>query len=488
MCGIIGIISKKKVIEETLQSLISLNHRGIQSSGIISQNTKKNKFSSPIKILGKNQEEFHKLINPSNEDNIAIAHNRYVTSGDNNLNNAQPMIIQKPGIALAFNGQISNYLEIKKQLEKEEGYTFFSESDTETLLLNIAKNLEKKRPQDSKNINSFVNERLFPALEKILEEVKGAYSAVAIIDNKGLLAFKDPHGIRPLCYAIKKDSSSIMFSSETTTFNFLGNYQRPIEIEQGQAIFIDKDLNIYQKSILKKEKRFCPFETVYFAQIDSKFNNQEVYQSRYNLGIALAKHFIKLKEKIDIVIPIPKSPIPSAQAIADYWKKPFGGIIARPSHSIIRAFQQEKNQRDKLIEEKFFFIKSLIKEKRIALVDDSIIRGETSKKIISKLYNLKAKEIHFFSTYPPCISICPYGIDIASYKELLIKNNTPEDLENARKSINATTLNYLPIDLMLEAINQNKKESCLGCTEKKYSININSYHNFSHLREIQRNN
>jgi len=493
MCGIIGIISNKPVCEDLVRGLHALQHRGIQSSGMISYNSLKRKFSSPIRGQGSSTEVFRNTKLSNIVDNIAIGHNRYATSGDNVLIDAQPIYIQKPGVAISHNGQIANYLSLREKLEKQQSYSFFTNCDVEALLFALSQNLIEEKSYQAKDTPSFVKEKLFPALEKTMSTKSkyhaiGAYSTVAIISNHGLLAFKDPHGVRPLSFAKKEKNKTIqyVFTSETTALHFLKDFQDSYELKPGEAIFIDFDLNVYHKKINQQQEKVCPFESVYFAQVDSKLNGQQVYDARYKLGSALAEHYSELRNIVDTVIAVPKSPIPAAIAIANKWNKPYGGIIARPSHSPIRAFQQDAKKRKKSIDDKLLFIKSRINKKSIALVDDSIVRGETSKKVVHKLYELGAREVHLFSTYPPYIGICPGGIDTPTQEELLLNNNSKQDIERARKKIGATTLNYLPLEKMLKAVNLTLETACLGCTKRQYPFDMGDYSRFQELRKKYR--
>ncbi|MFH1211943.1 MAG: amidophosphoribosyltransferase [Candidatus Woesearchaeota archaeon] len=493
MCGIFGVISNKPVCKDVVNALHALEHRGIQSSGIISYDSSREKFSSPIRSTGSSTEVFQNIDLDKIPDNVAIGHNRYATSGDDLHRDAQPLYIQKPGLAMGFNGQIANFMGMKKILKRERAYSFFTDTDVEPLLFCLAQNLIELDCYNAEDTASFVKQKLFPALEKTMSQESkfhaiGAYSAVAIIADHGLLAFKDPHGIRPLCFAKKAEngSSQYAFSSETTALNFLGGFHDIRELEPGEAVFIDFSFNIYRKKILPLKEKFCPFEIVYFSQVDSTFKEQQVYDARCNLGDALAECFVHLKERVDSVIPVPKSPIPAATAMANAWKKPFGGIVARPTFSKIRAFQHGPKKRTDYIDSKFLFVESHIKGKRVALVDDSIVRGDTSKNVIKKLFELGAKEVHFFSTYPPYIGICPGGIDIADGEELLLHSGDKEHIETARKAIGATTLNFLPLNKMLEAIGMDEEHACLGCTKKDYPFDMDDYKRFQELRKEQR--
>lgn len=493
MCGVIGILSNRPVAVDAVGGLNALQHRGIQSSGLISYDSSQNTFTSPIRGVGASTDVFRNMNLHKRLDNIAIGHNRYATSGNDLTKDAQPLYIQKPGLAMAHNGQISNYVQLRKRLEEQRSYTFFTNVDAEALLFAFAQNLIELKSYEAVDTPTFVREKCFPALEKTMNpkceySAIGAFSAVAIIANRGLLAFKDPHGIRPLCFAKKYDGNlkQFAFASETTAFHFLKGFQEFHELEPGEAIFIDFDFNVFRHKIQSADEKSCPFESVYFSQVDSNYRGDQVYDLRFELGLMLANNFPELKDSTDIVIPIPKSPIPAAIALANAWEKPYGGIVPRPSHSSVRAFQQDGKKRKKSIDDKLLFVRSHIQGKRIALVDDSIVRGETSKKIIKKLFSLGAEKVHLLSTFPPYIGICPFGVDTPTEEELLVNANTKEDIEKARQKIGATSLHFLPVEKMLQSVNLNCETACLGCTTGQYPINIQDYADFQILRTKHR--
>ncbi len=492
MCGIIGMIGNGPVCDDLIRGLHALQHRGIQSSGMISYHSLEGKFSPPIRGAGSSTEVFRHFQGGLG-DNVAIGHNRYATSGDDASRDAQPIYIQRPGLAISHNGQIANYMALREKLEKQAAYSFYTNCDVEPLLFALAQNLVERKSHQAPNTPSFVREKLFPALRKTMDQrakyaAIGAYSVVAIISNHGLLAFKDPHGVRPLSFARKEEGGETQyaFASETTAFHFLRGFRDFRELGPGEAMFVDLQLNIISQQICPQRQRFCPFEIVYFAQVDSELQGQKVYDARYKLGQAIASCYSQLKDRVDAVMPVPKSPIPAAIALADEWKKPYGGIIPRPSHSPIRAFQQEARRRRQSIDEKLIFIRSHINKKRIALVDDSVVRGETSREVVSKLYELGAAEVHLFLTYSPYIGICAGGIDTPLQEELLLNDDGPEEVERGRAFIGATTLNYLPVDQMLSAVNLTRDTACLGCTQKQYPYDMSDYARFQTLRKRHR--
>lgn len=493
MCGIVGCIGNYPVLEDVVKGLVALQHRGIQSSGAVIYNSKQDEFNLVRREQGSAQDVFANLNPKGVRGNVGIGHNRYATSGDDLTKDAQPLFTQKMGLVMAHNGQIANYLALKEKLKEEKNYCFFTNCDAEPLLFALTQNLIDLRPYKIKSTEKFVKDKLFPALQRTLDfnqnfHAIGAYSVVTIIPGRGLLAFKDPHGIRPLNFAkrVEDDKVQYAFASETSAFHMMGGFHDFYELSDGEAVFIDFDFNVYKDKVHPLGEKHCIFEIPYFSQVDSDYRGEQVYDYREKLGLALAEQYSHMKDQVDIIVPVPKSPIPAALALAKAWDKDYGGIVARPSHSNIRAFQQEKKRRGNAIDQKHLFVKSQIKDKVVGLVDDTALRGDTAKRVVKKMYDLGAREVHFFVTYPPFRSVCPGGIDIARKSELIINYGIPEEIEDARKYIGSKSLNYLSLKRTVKAQNLTLDNVCLGCTQQQYPFDMTDYQRFQELRSRHR--
>lgn len=477
MCGITGVISRDKpIMDDLIRSIVRQENRGRDSTGIITSPAKENSFNMLFRSVGPASIVLDGFKTNGN-DRIGIGHNRYATAGRDIYREIQPMFTQ-PGIAMAHNGQIVNYVSLKKKLQNRS-FAFFSESDLEVLLYSFAKHFIETKPYKNNSLEEFVHGKVFTALKKTLDNneefgVVGGFSGVCLLAGFGLLGFKDPNGIRPL-YLAKKDDKCI-FASETIAF---GDYKNSYELSSGEAVFIDFDLNVYSEKLFNKSDKTCIFEPVYFSNAHSRFNNKLNEDLRYELGIALGEEFFEYKDKVDVVMDVPRTPIPAAIGLAKVWNLPYGGVQAYGS---IRIFQEEKYGREKKAGEKFSINEDRVRGKSVAIIDDSIVRGTNSKVIVDKLFSLGARDVHFFSYYPPVIGICPFGIDISCEKELLMNN---KNIEEAREYIGATTLNYLPLEKLLEVFNISCSNACLGCTKKEYPIDITEYKEFQELRKDQ---
>ncbi|MEN2984992.1 MAG: amidophosphoribosyltransferase [Dictyoglomaceae bacterium] len=408
-CGIVGVIAPNKSDYASFlvyQGLFNLQHRGQESVGIVSFKGSEMTYHKDFGLVNNvfNEEIIKKL-----KGKIAIGHVRYSTSGKNNPNNIQPLIVNFPKfgfLALAHNGHISNANSLRKKLE-EEGAIFQSTSDTEVIIHLLARS--------SKNT---LEEKLRDALDKI----RGSYSLI-IGTSKGLWAIKDPYGFRPLFMAKLRDGA-IIFASETCAFKHLQVIEIK-ELDRGEMVFVDLEGNIIEKVYKKKESRFCLFEFIYFSRPDSLYNNKTVYNYRRNMGKVLAKESYV---PADLVIPVPDSGIPAAIGFSEYSKIPLEMALVR-SHYIGRTFIQPKQkEREGAVRMKILLIGDIIKNKRVILVDDSLVRGTTAKRLAEMFRREGALEVHLRLSSPPIVSPCHYGVDIPSSKELVSHYYTPEEI------------------------------------------------------------
>ncbi|MCX7845112.1 MAG: amidophosphoribosyltransferase [Dictyoglomaceae bacterium] len=408
-CGVIGVIvPNKKDYASFLvyQGLFNLQHRGQESVGIASFKGSEILYHKDFGLVNNvfNMEILKKL-----KGRIAIGHVRYSTSGKDNPNNIQPLIVNFPKfgfLALAHNGHISNANSLRRKLENE-GAIFQSTSDTEVIIHLLARS--------SKNT-------LEKRFEDVLDKINGSYSLI-IGNAKGLWAIKDPYGFRPLFMARLKDGT-IIFASETCAFNHLQVIEVK-ELDRGEIIFIDLEGNIKEKIYKKEESRFCLFEFIYFSRPDSLYNNKTIYNYRRDMGRILAKEsFVPA----DLVIPVPDSGIPAAIGFSEYSGIPLEMALVR-SHYIGRTFIQPKQkEREGAVRMKLLLIRDIIKNKRVILVDDSLVRGTTAKRLAEMFREEGAFEVHLRLSSPPLVHPCHYGVDIPNSKELVSHYYTPEEI------------------------------------------------------------
>ena len=444
-CAVFGTYNLKESIYSTILGLHALQHRGQEASGVFY--FQESGYFSFKKGIGKVSEVYagfdhEKIGNPR----ITNGHNRYSTFGGSEEKNIQPLYAQinKDNISISHNGNITNAHYLKQNL-LEDGCIFQSDMDTEVILHLIAK---------SKETN------IIEKIQDALRKVEGAYSLI-ITYNDEIIAIRDPNGIRPLVLG-KKDNGFVL-SSETCGLDIINaTFER--EIDPGEILLIN-DKGIKSFSIANKvNKTFCIFEYIYFARPDSNFLNQNVYEARINIGKQL---YMENKENnSDIVIPVPDSGLASAIGYSEASGIPFQLGIIR-NHYVGRSFIQPKQElRDLAVKMKHNVNLKLLQGISITLIDDSIVRGTTSKKIVSLLKNAGVKKIHFKVASPAIIGSCYYGVDTPNEDNLIanIKN-----LDEIKDYLEVDSLQYLSLEGLYKAVNGNQGY-CDACFTKKYPV------------------
>ena len=425
MCGIVAVSGNKDVIHDIYESLTVLQHRGQDASGILTNHQGKITLR---KSLGLVRDGFSKKHIDRLKGHIGIGHVRYPTAGHaDNSSEAQPFYVNSPyGIALAHNGNLINSEKLKQDLYKEDLRHINTKSDSE-ILLNIFAHELYLHTRDA-----FTPDSIFYAVAGVHRRVKGAYAVVTLITDKGIVAFRDPHGIRPLCYGQRKagDKLETMIASESVALDTAG-FTLVRDILPGEAVFIDNAGEVHTR-VCSKVNSYnpCIFEYVYFARPDSIIDGISVYKARMNMGTALADNIKKSfpNNDIDVVIPIPDTSRISALELSTRLKIPFReGFIK--NRYIGRTFiMSEQNERSKSVKRKLNAVKSEFKDKTVLLVDDSIVRGTTSKQIVDMAREAGAKKVYMASAAPPVKHPNVYGIDMPASKEFIADNRTPEEI------------------------------------------------------------
>ena len=432
-CGVFGIFNNNDAATLTALALHALQHRGQEGCGIVTYNNKNFFAERRLGLVGDN---FTKgKILEKLPGKYAIGHNRYSTSGNNLIKNIQPFFadLHTGGIGIAHNGNLSNALSLRKDLVKD-GSIFQTTSDTETIVQLIAKS---KR--------TTLIDKIIDAVFKI----QGGY-ALTILTNNKLIGIRDPFGIRPL--VIGKLNKSFVLASETCALDIIGaKFVR--QVDNGEIVVItDKGLDSI-KPFPKVKERPCIFEYIYFSRPDSIINKKSVYEYRKNIGAQLAK---ESNIESDLIVPVPDSGVPAAIGYSEEVKKTVELGIIR-NHYVGRTFIEPTQQIRSLgVKLKHNVNKSLIKNKKLILIDDSLVRGTTSVKIIKMLYENGAKEVHLRIASPPIKYPDYYGVDTPSKKELLAANFTIPEI---RRFIGATTLEFLSIDGLYKAMGCNHRNS-----------------------------
>jgi len=445
MCGLVGIVANHPVNQEIYDALTVLQHRGQDSSGIM---TDDNGVLCLRKSNGLVSDVFSQEDMATLRGNIGIGHVRYPTAGSLSSTEAQPFYVNTPfGISLAHNGNLANTNELRDHLKKVDKRHLNTESDTEALLNLFAhevqiQNLEEVTPQS-----------IFDATEKVFNRCSGGYAVVAMILNHGLVAFRDPNAIRPLVIGVREsnEGKEYMVASESVALDVVG-FSLLRDVLPGEAIFIDTGGNFYSKQCVEpKSYTPCIFEFVYFARPDSIIDGMSVYKSRLKMGEYLAQSIIEkgLHHEVDVVIPIPDTSRTSALQVAHHLGVKYReGFIK--NRYIGRTFiMPGQDKRKKSVRQKLNPIELELKDKNVLLIDDSIVRGTTSKRIIEMTRSTGAKKVFFASAAPPVKYPNVYGIDMPASSELIASGKSEEELADF---IGADWLIYQTLDDLIEAV------------------------------------
>jgi amidophosphoribosyltransferase len=445
-CGIFGVYGHPEAANLTYLGLYALQHRGQEGAGICSSDGKSLYLE---RSMGPVADIFTEKRIKRLPGNIAVGHNRYSTAGGSSLKNVQPLMANYAlgSIAVAHNGNLINAEQLKKELEAD-GAIFQSTSDSEVLLHLIAR---------SRNGEPY--ERIIDALSR----VSGAFSLLFLRESE-LIAVRDSFGVRPL--SIGMVDNAYVVASETCAFDLIGaEYIR--DVEPGEMVVINHNGIHSIKALNSQRNAFCVFEFIYFARPDSFiFNHVCVNTMRKNLGKQLAR---ESGVEADIVIPVPDSGVPAAIGFAEESGIPFDFGLIR-NHYVGRTFIEPKQSiRHFGVKIKLNPVTDLLKGKRVVVVDDSIVRGTTSKKIIKMIRELGgAKEVHMRICSPPTVGPCFYGIDTPTRQELIASSHMIEEI---KKYITADTLSYLSIE-GLKKIIPNPEDYCTACFDNNYPIHF----------------
>jgi len=465
MCGVIGIVGKNPVNQLLYDGLLVLQHRGQDAAGIVTCDG--NTFFMH-KNNGLVKDVFQTRHMRSLIGNVGIGHVRYPTAGSSSAAEAQPFYVNSPfGIVLGHNGNLTNSEQLKSEMFRQDLRHINTSSDSEVLLNVLAHEIEKTSK------NAILNtDMAFDAVTRVHKRCKGAYAVVAMIANFGLLAFRDPNGIRPLVIGKQETNKGTEYivASESVALDVLG-FTMMRDVAPGEAVFIDMEGNFFSRQCAENAKlNPCIFEYVYLARPDSVIDGISVYQTRLDMGVSLAN---KIKREwgdkhIDVVIPIPDTSRPSALQVGislglDYRE----GFIK--NRYIGRTFiMPGQALRKKSVRQKLNPIGIEFKGKNVLLVDDSIVRGTTSQQIVQMARDAGANKVYFASAAPPVRFPNVYGIDMPSREELLATGRTDEEI---CKEIGADALIYQDLDALMNDVklsNSEIKNFDCSCFDGKY--------------------
>jgi len=441
MCGIVGILSipNNNLKNDLIRAMTYLQHRGQDSAGIsTTENTGKIKMHKDLGLVSTvfaNQEyEIKYEKNPF----MGVGHVRYSTQGSNIREESQPFYTNSPyGISLVHNGNLINTKELKEYLLLKNRH-INTNSDSEILLNVLAAEIEN-------NPNN-----IFDAVEQTMNLLKGSYSVIATIKGVGMIAFRDPSGIRPLCYG-RSSVNGYMFASESVALTG-SQYYRITDVQSGECIWIheDRKMEILLSSNTKKTP--CLFEYIYFARLDSIIDGISVYDARIKMGECLANKIREQNIEIDVVIPVPETSRTYAIKVAEELQKPYREAFVKNryiSRTFIMSNTDESSNRTKMVKMKLNTIKSEFKNKNVLIVDDSIVRGTTTRELVKLAKIAGAKKIWIASAAPPIQYTNSLGINIPTKEELIAYNKTPAEIA---RELNCDGVIYNDLDIICEEI------------------------------------
>jgi amidophosphoribosyltransferase len=454
-CGVVAGLrfDGNDICENVWLGLLALQHRGQEACGIYTLDGGKFNHRKQLGLI-ENFEKYDDL-----KGSIGIGHVRYSTvgrpAGEEMLSNvakvedfAQPYLSDRPrgGIALCHNGNLVNFPSLCAEL-RSTGTLLAATCDTEVILKNLVEALSR-------------NSDLESAVRSCISKFEGAYSVVAITGADEVIAFRDPHGIRPLCFG--QNEKLILLASESVALDVNGIHEN-LSVKPGELVIIRKGYTPVRKQLVDLSTHaHCMFEYVYFSRPDSTIDERDVYSVRINLGRNLAKTH---KTNADVIVPVPDTARPAAEGISLETGIPvLEGLIK--NRYIGRTFIMPRQEgRDSAVTLKLNAVRAVVEKKSVLLVDDSIVRGTTMRKIVNLLKDAGAGRVEVWITCPPLKSPCFYGIDMASYTELIASDSSIEEI---RQTLGADALCYQTIDGLLDAIGFQRSETCLACLTGQY--------------------
>jgi amidophosphoribosyltransferase len=475
MCGVLGVQGRSPVIGDMVDGLLFLQHRGQDAAGAA---TFDGAAFRTHKQMGLVREVFAMDDLSRHHGKVGIGHVRYPTIGGGDVDDAQPFVVNSPfGIAMAHNGNLTNFKELRDELRDRCRRHVGSNCDVEVILNVFADELSRRTSGDAANpLSPETTEAIFDSVSGTFRRCRGSYSVCAVIAGVGLLVFRDPFGIKPLVYGRRADGDGVrwMAASESCAIDSLG-YTVVRDVKPGEAILFRENAEPIARQVAEGKSRLCIFEFIYFASPASEIDGVSVYKARMRLGNALARRWGEKnaaagarKFDVDTVIPVPDSSRPAAQEMASQLERPFREGLLKNRY-IGRTFIMAGNEnRKRGIRFKLSPVRLEIQGKRVLLVDDSIVRGNTANEIIRMVRETGAKEVHVASSCPPLRHPCVYGVDMSTRGEFVAASRTEEQV---REKIGADSLLYQTLDDMVEAVRSPKdpdKQFCMACMDGRY--------------------
>jgi amidophosphoribosyltransferase len=465
MCGFIGVYGPEgvDVAAEVYEGLLAIQHRGQDAAGIIT-------FTDTFHVkkgTGLVRDVFRLPDMERLEGNLGVGHVRYPTIGVGRVEDAQPFHLNFPvGVAMAHNGNVTNFLELRNCHSRNTGTRMNSSCDLEVLLFVFARALSEGAPAG----RLFGVDEVFRAVKTVFDEVRGAYSVCAALPDVGLLAFRDPYGIKPIVYGHKDVDGDRWYAvaSESVVLDVAG-YEEIQDLGAGEVLFIDTERQVHRRRLAEAPHRPCVFELVYFARPDSMLDSISVYKTRTRFGQAMAKQWLASGAPTpDVIIPIPDSSRDAAMAMAGELGIPYREGLVKNRYIGRTFIMPNQDSRRSSVRRKLNTIPLEFEGKDVLLVDDSIVRGNTAKRIVRMARDAGAHRIYMAISSPPLVSPCPYGIDMATMTEFIAAGHEPGDVAAL---LEADHVMYLDRGAMNEAArvgNPKIEDFCNACFSGEY--------------------
>ncbi len=461
MCGFISVLGPEgsQVVPEVLRGLLAIQHRGQDAAGIVAYD---DKFHAK-KGVGLVRDVFSEKHLTRLRGSMAVGHVRYPTVGGGTERDVQPFWLDFPlGLAMAHNGNVTNYLDLKQRYFPERGCHMASDCDLEAVLYVFASALMTHYG------GAATAHRVFGAVEEVFARVKGAYSVVGIIPGSGMFAFRDPYGIKPIILGERRNGvQAFAFASESVVLDVNG-YETQRDVQPGEAVFIGMDRRVASQRLVEAPHRPCIFELVYFARPDSMLDGVSVYRARLRMGEALAARWRSSGLEADVVIPVPESARIAALSMAQALELPYReGFVKNRYVGRTFIMPRESERRDS-IRAKLNTIPLEFSGKSVLIVDDSIVRGNTSRQLVSLARSAGASKVYIASCSPPLRYPCPYGIDMSTKREFIARGRTAEEVAAA---IGADAVVYQELGDLEQAglrCSDRLERFCTACFDGEY--------------------
>jgi amidophosphoribosyltransferase len=447
MCGVIGIYCEDESLTSRIAyfSLFSLQHRGQESAGVAVSGDSVQVY----KGMGLVSEVFDDSTLTKLQGNSAIGHVRYSTTGESKIENAQPLLVKsKYGpIAVSHNGNLVNYWDLRKELE-EDGRVFLTDSDTEVI---------------SHLLSSYLLDYdVEGALSILTEKLKGSFTLCLLLDDK-VVGYRDPYGFKPLC--IGEGEFGYILASESCAIDSVGaEFLR--DVKPGEVAIIEDGELRFERIASSKQRAVCVFEYIYFARPDSIIDGVSVYETRFNIGRTLAK---ESPADVDIISPVPDSGTTSSIGYAYESGVPYIEALIKNRYVGRTFIMPGQSSRELSVRLKMNALRNNVRDKRVLLIDDSIVRGTTSRRIVELVRKAGAKEVHFRVGSPPIIAPCYFGIDMSTREELIASSKKVEDI---RHEIMADSLAYLSLSGLIDSVGIDESDLCLACLTSEYPVEV----------------